>query len=211
MFISRNGSIASGIESFGRVARHYSMLAKTHGQPASPTRPGKEVMVYVSRLNQQIDFLKAVPCPAKFGGATGNYNAHTVAYPAIDWKKFREQFRCRKLGLEREQWTTQISNYDNMAAQFDALKRINTILIDLCWHLDLRIDGSISNKKSKPAKSGHRRCHIKIHLWKCRRKSCHCQCPFWIFCRQNFRCHAFSATWPTALFCAMWVPLRIQW
>jgi len=112
--------------------RDVSMLAKTHGQPASPTRLGKEIMVYVSRLNQQIDFLKAIPCSAKFGGATGNYNAHTVAYPSIDWKNFGNKFVAEKLGLEREQWTTQISNYDNMAAQFDALKRINTILIDLC-------------------------------------------------------------------------------
>lgn len=112
--------------------RDVSMLAKTHGQPASPTRLGKEIMVYVSRLNQQTDFLKAIPCSAKFGGATGNYNAHTVAYPSIDWKNFGNKFVAEKLGLEREQWTTQISNYDNMAAQFDALKRINTILIDLC-------------------------------------------------------------------------------
>ncbi len=112
--------------------RDVSMLAKTHGQPASPTRLGKEIMVYVSRLNQQTDILKAIPCSAKFGGATGNYNAHLVAYPSIDWKNFGNKFVAEKLGLEREQWTTQISNYDNMAAQFDALKRINTILIDLC-------------------------------------------------------------------------------
>jgi adenylosuccinate lyase len=127
--------------------RDISMLAKTHGQPASPTRLGKEVMVYVSRLNQQIDFLKAVPCSAKFGGATGNYNAHTVAYPAIDWKKFGNSFVAEKLGLEREQWTTQISNYDNMAAQFDALKRINTILIDLCR--DIWTYVSMENFKQK--------------------------------------------------------------
>lgn len=112
--------------------RDVSMLAKTHGQPASPTRLGKEIMVYVSRLNQQIGFLMAIPYSAKFGGATGNYNAHSVAYPAIDWKNFGNKFVAEKLGLEREQWTTQISNYDNMAAQFDALKRINTILIDFC-------------------------------------------------------------------------------
>ena len=112
--------------------RDVSMLAKTHGQPASPTRLGKEIMVYVNRLNKQISVLKVIPNSAKFGGATGNYNAHAVAYPAIDWKSFGNHFVADKLGLEREQWTTQISNYDNLASQFDAMKRINTILIDFC-------------------------------------------------------------------------------
>lgn len=112
--------------------RDVSMLAKTHGQPASPTRLGKEVMVFVNRLNQQLAVLKQTPNSAKFGGATGNFNAHTVAYPSIDWKNFGNKFVAEKLGLEREQWTTQISNYDNLAAQFDAMKRINTILIDFC-------------------------------------------------------------------------------
>jgi len=112
--------------------RDVSMLAKTHGQPASPTRLGKEIMVYVNRLNQQLSVLKQTPNSAKFGGATGNYNAHAVAYPAINWKSFGNHFVSDKLGLEREQWTTQISNYDNLAAQFDAMKRINSILIDLC-------------------------------------------------------------------------------
>lgn len=134
--------------------RDISMLAKTHGQPASPTRLGKEVMVYVSRLNQQIDFLKAVPCSAKFGGATGNYNAHTVAYPAIDWKKFGNSFVTEKLGLEREQWTTQISNYDNMAAQFDALKRINTILIDLCRDIWTYVSMEYFKQKIKAGEIG---------------------------------------------------------
>ncbi|MEI8084782.1 MAG: adenylosuccinate lyase [Paludibacter sp.] len=112
--------------------RDVSMLAKTHGQPASPTRLGKEFMVFVNRLNQQLSILKQTPSSAKFGGATGNFNAHLVAFPAIDWKKFGNKFVSEKLGLDREQWTTQISNYDNLAAQFDAMKRINTILIDLC-------------------------------------------------------------------------------
>lgn len=134
--------------------RDISMLAKTHGQPASPTRLGKEIMVYVSRLNQQIDFLKAVPCSAKFGGATGNYNAHTVAYPAIDWKKFGNSFVAEKLGLEREQWTTQISNYDNMAAQFDALKRINTILIDLCRDIWTYVSMEYFKQKIKAGEIG---------------------------------------------------------
>ena len=107
------------------------MLAKTHGQPASPTRLGKEVMVYVYRLTEQLNQLKACKMTAKFGGATGNYNAHHIAYPEYDWKVFGNKFVSEKLGLEREQWTTQISNYDNLGAIFDAMKRINTIIIDL--------------------------------------------------------------------------------
>ena len=107
------------------------MLAKTHGQPASPTRLGKEVMVYVYRLTEQLNQLKACKMTAKFGGATGNYNAHHIAYPEYDWKAFGNKFVSEKLGLEREQWTTQISNYDNLGAIFDAMKRINTIIIDL--------------------------------------------------------------------------------
>ncbi len=108
-----------------------SMLARTHGQPASPTRLGKEIMVYVSRLNTQLEQLKQIPYSAKFGGATGNFNAHHVAYPAIDWKAFGNHFVDDVLGLQREQWTTQISNYDNMGALFDCMKRINTIMIDM--------------------------------------------------------------------------------
>lgn len=111
--------------------KNVSMLAKTHGQPASPTRLGKEVMVYVYRLEEQLNLLKACKLTAKFGGATGNYNAHHVAYPAYDWKAFGNQFVAEKLGLEREQWTTQISNYDHLGSIFDAMKRINTIIIDL--------------------------------------------------------------------------------
>ncbi|MBQ2198754.1 MAG: adenylosuccinate lyase [Bacteroidaceae bacterium] len=107
------------------------MLAKTHGQPASPTRLGKEVMVYVYRLTEQLQLLKSCKITAKFGGATGNYNAHHVAYPQYDWKAFGNKFVSEKLGLEREQWTTQISNYDNLGAIFDAMRRINTIIIDL--------------------------------------------------------------------------------
>lgn len=107
------------------------MLAKTHGQPASPTRLGKEVMVFVYRLEEQLDILKSCKITSKFGGATGNYNAHRVAYPSYNWKEFGNKFVSEKLGLEREQWTTQISNYDNLGAIFDAMKRINTIIIDL--------------------------------------------------------------------------------
>ena len=108
-----------------------AMLAKTHGQPASPTRLGKEIMVYVYRLEEQLRSLKEVPVTAKFGGATGNYNAHHVAYPQYDWREFGNRFVSEKLGLEREQYTTQISNYDWLAAIFDAMRRINTIMIDL--------------------------------------------------------------------------------
>ena len=111
--------------------KNVPMLAKTHGQPASPTRLGKEVMVYVYRLEEQLRGLKDIPVTAKFGGATGNYNAHHVAYPQYDWREFGNQFVSEKLGLEREQWTTQISNYDWLGAIFDALRRINTIIIDL--------------------------------------------------------------------------------
>ena len=107
------------------------MLAKTHGQPASPTRLGKEVMVFVYRLERQLALLKACPITAKFGGATGNYNAHHVAYPEYDWRAFGSRFVSEKLGLEREEFTTQISNYDCLAALFDAMKRINTVIIDL--------------------------------------------------------------------------------
>lgn len=107
------------------------MLAKTHGQPASPTRLGKEIMVYVYRLTEQLNSLKACKITAKFGGATGNYNAHHVTYPEFDWKAFGNKFVSEKLGLEREQYTTQISNYDYLGAIFDAIRRINTIIIDL--------------------------------------------------------------------------------
>ena len=111
--------------------KNIPMLAKTHGQPASPTRLGKEIMVFVYRLEEQLRALKDTPITAKFGGATGNYNAHHVAYPQYDWREFGNKFVSEKLGLEREQWTTQISNYDWLGAIFDAMRRINTIVIDL--------------------------------------------------------------------------------
>lgn len=107
------------------------MLAKTHGQPASPTRLGKELMVFVYRLENQFEILNQITISAKFGGATGNFNAHAVAYPSFKWKEFGNKFVAEKLGLAREEWTTQISNYDTLASLFDSLKRINTILIDL--------------------------------------------------------------------------------
>ena len=119
------------LKEYAEEWKEIPMLAKTHGQPASPTRLGKEVMVFVYRLEKQLAVLKACPLTAKFGGATGNYNAHHVAYPQYDWKLFGNRFVAEKLGLEREEYTTQISNYDNLGAIFDAMKRINTILIDM--------------------------------------------------------------------------------
>ncbi len=111
--------------------KNVPMLAKTHGQPASPTRLGKEIQVFVYRLEKQLEMLKECPMTAKFGGATGNFNAHHVAYPEYDWRAFGNKFVSEKLGLQREQYTTQISNYDCLGAVFDALRRINTIIIDL--------------------------------------------------------------------------------
>jgi adenylosuccinate lyase len=108
------------------------MLAHTHGQPASPTRLGKEIMVFVSRLQGQFSPLQNIPYTAKFGGATGNFNAHHVAYPHVEWIVFADTFVNHQLGLKRSRYTTQIDNYDSLAARFDAMKRINTILIDLC-------------------------------------------------------------------------------
>ena len=119
------------LNDYAQEWKNVAMLAKTHGQPASPTRLGKELMVYVYRLEEQLRSLQDTPITAKFGGATGNFNAHHVAYPAYDWREFGNQFVSEKLGLEREQYTTQISNYDWLAAIFDALRRINTIIIDL--------------------------------------------------------------------------------
>lgn len=120
------------LKNYAEAWKDIPMLAKTHGQPASPTRLGKEIQVFVYRLEQQLTLLKAVPISAKFGGATGNFNAHHVAYPQYDWQKFGHRFVEETLGLKREAWTTQISNYDNLAALCDGLRRIDTILIDLC-------------------------------------------------------------------------------
>lgn len=130
------------------------MLAKTHGQPASPTRLGKEVKVFEYRLSEQLKSLKACRITAKFGGATGNYNAHHVAYPEYDWKSFGDHFVKDKLGLEREQYTTQISNYDNLGAVFDALRRINTIMIDLDRDFWMYISMDYFKQKIKPGEVG---------------------------------------------------------
>ncbi|HNQ84117.1 MAG TPA: adenylosuccinate lyase, partial [Bacteroidales bacterium] len=122
-------------ETLTRKAKEWKeipMLARTHGQPASPTRLGKEIYVFADRLKNQLSLLKTVPFGAKFGGATGNFNAHKAAYPEIDWAAFGDQFVNKSLGLTRQKVTTQIEHYDNLAALFDNLRRINTILIDLC-------------------------------------------------------------------------------
>ena len=119
------------LDTFADEWKDIPMLAKTHGQPASPTRLGKEIEVFAYRLRQQLELLRSTPITAKFGGATGNFNAHHVAYPAMDWRSLANDFVRKHLGLEREEWTTQISNYDNLAALFDALRRIGTIIIDL--------------------------------------------------------------------------------
>lgn len=130
------------------------MLARTHGQPASPTMLGKEFMVFVERLEGQIDQLLNIPFAAKFGGATGNFNAHNVAFGHIDWEKFGNDFVNKKLGLERMQYTTQIEHYDNLAAQFDSLKRINTILIDLCRDIWQYISMEYFRQKVKAGEVG---------------------------------------------------------
>ncbi len=130
------------------------MLAHTHGQPASPTVLGKEIRVFIERLDKQLAQLKAIPYPAKFGGATGNFNAHSVAYPSIDWVSFANRFVNETLGLERSQYTTQIEHYDNLAALFDAFKRINTILIDLARDMWTYISMEYFKQKIKAGEVG---------------------------------------------------------
>ena len=131
VYIPQIEQLISELSNRAEEWKEVAMLAKTHGQPASPTRLGKEIMVFVSRLKVQVEQLKQLPIPAKFGGATGNFNAHHVAYPENDWRAFGNHFVNDILGLDREQWTTQISNYDNLGAIFDCMKRINTIMIDM--------------------------------------------------------------------------------
>ena len=131
VFYPQVEELIAQLEEYAGEWKDVSMLAKTHGQPASPTRLGKEIEVYVYRLSEQLASLRSCKLTAKFGGATGNFNAHHVAYPQYDWRAFGNRFVSEKLGLEREQWTTQISNYDHLGSVFDAIRRINTIIIDL--------------------------------------------------------------------------------
>ena len=131
VFVPQVEELITQLDEYATEWKDVPMLAKTHGQPASPTRLGKEIRVFVYRLQEQLDLLKQCKYTAKFGGATGNFNAHHVAYPEYDWREFGNKFVSEKLGLQREQYTTQISNYDHLGAIFDAIRRINTIIIDL--------------------------------------------------------------------------------
>lgn len=142
------------LQAYAEEWKDVPMLAKTHGQPASPTRLGKEIEVYVYRLREQLDALKACKFTAKFGGATGNFNAHHVAYPEYDWRAFANRFVSEKLGLEREQWTTQISNYDHLGSIFDAIRRINTIMIDLDRDVWMYISMEYFHQKIKKGEVG---------------------------------------------------------
>lgn len=130
------------------------MLARTHGQAASPTRLGKELMVFMERLENQIQLFSYIPFTAKFGGATGNFNAHHVAYPKFNWIKFADEFVENKLGLQRQQYTTQIEHYDTLAAHFDAIKRIGNILIDLCRDIWSYISTDYFKQKTKKGEVG---------------------------------------------------------
>ncbi|HZB11701.1 MAG TPA: adenylosuccinate lyase, partial [Chryseolinea sp.] len=152
-YFPKIGMLLSRLNGFAKDWKDVPMLAHTHGQPASPTRVGKEIMVFAARLEKQLNQVKVVPVSAKFGGATGNLNAHYVAYPSIDWNKFADDF-CSHLGLVRSFPTTQIEHYDNMAALFDALKRVNTILIDLCRDLWQYISMEYFKQKIKEGEVG---------------------------------------------------------
>ena len=147
-------TVMDSLKKYADEWKDIPMLAKTHGQPASPTRLGKEIMVFVYRLEQQVKLLKAVPVSAKFGGSTGNFNAHQVAFPQYDWHTLGNRFVKEYLGLEREEWTTQISNYDNLAALFDGLSRINTIFIDMCRDFWLYISMDYFKLKIKAEEVG---------------------------------------------------------
>lgn len=146
--------ILNRLKDMGREWSSIPMLARTHGQPASPTILGKEILVFVERLEKQLILLRRIPCPAKFGGATGNFNAHKVAYPDVDWVAFANNFVNNTLGLDRSQLTTQIEHYDNLAAIFDAFKRINTILIDLCRDIWTYISMEYFKQKIKAGEVG---------------------------------------------------------
>ncbi len=154
IYIPQLESICSILSNLSKEWSNVPMLARTHGQPASPTRLGKEIKVFEYRLLTQIQTLKSIPFTAKFGGATGNFNAHKVAYPSIDWKEFGEKFLTDKLNLTREEYTTQISNYDQLGASFDAIKRIHTILIDMTRDLWQYISMEYFKQKIKEGEVG---------------------------------------------------------
>ena len=154
VFCPQVEEVIDQLQQYADEWRDVPMLAKTHGQPASPTRLGKEIMVFVYRLQEQLATLRACKLTAKFGGATGNYNAHHVAYPDYDWKSFGNRFVSEKLGLAREQYTTQISNYDHLASVCDAMRRINTILIDLDRDVWMYISMEYFKQKIKAGEVG---------------------------------------------------------
>lgn len=147
-------SLLEQLTSMAEDWKDISLLARTHGQPASPTKLGKEFMVYIERVNKQVDMLRAIPAPAKFGGATGNFNAHMAAYPEIDWVEFANHFVNDILRLDRSQTTTQIEHYDNIAAIFDNFKRINTILIDMCRDIWTYVSMEYFKQKIKAGEVG---------------------------------------------------------
>jgi adenylosuccinate lyase len=152
-FIPLTDEVVKALNLYSKEWQDVSMLARTHGQPASPTRVGKEIAVFSTRIEKQMNLLKTIPHSAKFGGATGNFNAHHIAYPEVEWNKFADEF-CHHLGLTRSYPTTQIEHYDNLAALFDNLKRINTILIDLSrdiWHY---VSLNYFKQKIKPGEIG---------------------------------------------------------
>ena len=154
VFFSQVEELIAQLRTYSDEWKDVPMLARTHGQPASPTRLGKEVMVFVYRLTEQLNTLKACKLTAKFGGATGNFNAHHVAYPAFDWKDFGNRFIREKLGLDREQYTTQISNYDHLGSVFDAIRRINTVILDLDRDFWLYISMEYFKQKIKAGEVG---------------------------------------------------------
>jgi len=153
VYLPELGGLVDQLKFYADQCVHVPMLARTHGQPASPTRLGKELEVYVYRLEEQIKVLEAIPHTAKFGGATGNFNAHAVAYPNHDWKHFATEF-VHSLGLKREAFTTQISNYDQLAALFDVLTRINVILIDLARDFWMYISMEYFKQQIRPGEVG---------------------------------------------------------
>lgn len=142
------------LKKMSREWKQIPMLARTHGQPASPTRLGKELMVFVERLESQVSLMQSIPYSCKFGGATGNFNAHHVSFPNVSWTRFGNEFCNRKLGLQRQQYTTQIEHYDNLAAHFDGIKRINTILVDLCRDIWTYISMDYFKQKTRKGEVG---------------------------------------------------------
>jgi len=142
------------LEVLAREWQEVPMLARTHGQAASPTRLGKEIMVFIERIENQVELLIQVPFSAKFGGATGNFNAHYVAYPKKDWARLADEFVEGTLGLQRQQYTTQVEHYDNLAAHFDSIRRLNTILIDFCRDIWTYVSMDYFSQKTKKGEIG---------------------------------------------------------